>query len=189
MKCVYWVGVLALACGQVYAQQDQLDAQRSRVNQEADAAERVCHETFAVTDCVKKVQARQRQQLTEIKREETALHDRQRKEQAVEQARQTAEKQVQREQQWMEKPGGVANADARKVQQDDKRRQHQGIASAGGKASHAGAGHQAPQAIQGYRSEWERKQQEAEKKRLDRDRRLRDKAKSKPVPGLPTTSP
>lgn len=191
MKCVYEVAVtIALACCQVYAQQDEMDARRSRVTQETDEAERVCHASFAVNDCLKKVQVRQRQQMADIKREETALHDRQRKEQAAEQSRQAVEKQVQREQQLMERSGGVVDADARQAQQDDKRRLHQGNQRiAGGKASHADPGHKAPQALQGYRSEWERKQQEAEKKRMDRDRRLQDKAKSKPVPGLPTTPP
>jgi hypothetical protein len=186
MRLWYWAGALALACGPVSAQQDRLDAQRSRVTQEADAAERACNESFAVTDCVKKVQTKQRQQLVEIKREETALHDLQRKQQAADQTRQTAEKQTEHDQQLAQKQGVASEADKRKLQQEDKRRQHREIAT-GVKTPNAGATRQAPQAIQGYRSEWERKQQDAEKKRLDRNRRLQDTAKSKPVAGLPTT--
>ncbi len=187
MRLWYWAGALALACGPVSAQQDRLDAQRSRVTQEADAAERACNESFAVTDCIKKAQTRQRQQLVEIKREETALHDLQRKQQAADQIHQTAEKQTEHDQQLAQKQSTASQADKRKLQQEDKRRQHQEIATAGGKMSNAGATRQAPQGIQGLRSEWERKQREAEKKRLDRNRRLQDTAKSKPVPGLPTT--
>lgn len=189
MRLLYWAGALALACGPAVAQQDRLDALRSRVAQEADAAERACNDSFAVTDCVKKVQARQRQQLSEIKREETALHDIERKQHAADQMRQTAEKQTERQQQLAEGDDGVSGAEKRKLQQDDKRRQHRETASVGGKTSNTGATHQAPQAAQRYRSEWERKQQEADKKRMDRTRRLQDAAKNKTVPGLPTPPP
>jgi hypothetical protein len=188
MRFGYWVIALALACGQVSAQQDGLDAQRSRVMHEADVAERACSDSFAVTDCVKKVQTKQRQQLAGIEREETALHDVQRKAQAAEKTRQTAEKQSKHDEQVVQKQGVASEADMRKQQQDEKRRQHRDIAT-GIEMRTAGATRQAPQGQQGLRSEWERKQQEAEKKRLDRNRRLQDAAKSKPVPGLPTTPP
>ena len=123
MRFLCWVGALALVCGPVSAQQDRLDAQRSRVMQETDAAERVCNESFAVTDCTKKVQTRQRQQLAEIRREETVLHDLQRKQQAADQMHQTAEKQAERAQLLMERQGGASEANQRQLQQDDKRRQ------------------------------------------------------------------
>jgi hypothetical protein len=174
---------------QVYAQQDQIDAQRSRVTQEADAAERACNESFAVTDCVKKVQARQRQQLAEIKREETTLHDVQRKEQAAEQARQTAEKRAQYEQQVAQASAATADTAQRKQEQEDKRRQHGEMAANAVKAPNTGASRPAPPDAKNYRSEWERKQQEADKKRLDRNRRMQEKANAKAVPGLPTAPP
>ena len=62
----------------------RIEATRARENAAFDAQEAQCYKRFAVNSCLKKVQSARTAELRELKRQETSLHDAERKQQGVE---------------------------------------------------------------------------------------------------------
>jgi colicin import membrane protein len=163
----------------ITVQQQRLDTQRQQAAQQAHDDERACQERFAVNDCLKAARARNLEKTADIRRQQERLNDLQRKQRGEEKIRQHEEKSAQHEQVLRDaehKTSRVTDA------KGDAKNGHASTV-----AIQRAAVHTQPTAPVG-RQEYQRKLQDAEKRRQERDKRLSKKASGKspaPLPAAP----
>ena len=78
--------------GSIDAQRAEISARRSRLEAGFLAEETACYEKFAVNNCLEKANARLRDAMAELRRQEILLNDEERKTKGAQQLRKTEEK-------------------------------------------------------------------------------------------------
>jgi len=201
MKWIVQAGLIACVVGQVHAQpaesgadsdttvqQQRLDMLRLNAAQQAYEDERVCHERFAVNDCLKAARVRSLEKSADIRRQQERLNDLQRRQRGEEKIRQQAEKAAQHAQDLRD---AAARSDLRAEPSHDGRsgdQRHAVRGTDGGgppaRAVDKTTAHSQPTESVN-RQAYQRKLQEAEERRRERDKRLTEKASAKPPAPLP----
>ena len=168
------------------AEYQRIEATRTQETATFDAQEAECYKHFAVSGCVKDVEVARRGMLARLRREEALLHEQEAAFKGAEQKRAMEQKKLDKQQQEKEAAANKADAANRLQAQKDKQAAHaaQSPSSAPVKADGPSGPSAAEQASN--RASYERKQQDAEKKRQEIAKRLADKqgksAKPLPVP-------
>lgn len=180
----------AIIDSSIAVQQQRLDALRQQTLQQGQEEERACEERFAVNDCLKAAQARNRRKMADIRRQQESLHDLQRKQRGDAQSRRQDEKKLEHAQKLRDattnqdtatgtvpvrEQGDAHDPQSRTAQSGkplESSREKERTAVEGGTASN--------------RQAYQRKLQDAELKRQERDKRLKEKAGSKPALPLPS---
>jgi len=168
----------------------RLEATRQRESANYDAQEAQCYQRFAVNSCLSKVQSQRRTMLADIRRQEQVLNDAERMQRGAAQIKLNEEKALEKAQKDLDaaRTDNAAAIAERKNAQEEKQLNHAGIAqgaSSAPRTKNSGAAVDSANA----RAEYERKQQEATKRRLEAEKRQSDKAAStasKPLKPLPT---
>ena len=193
------MALVASAWGQEAAvsAMDRLDQELQRIgsvrNQktaELDAQDAACLNQFAMTDCQNKVAARRRQILADLKRQESTVKDAQRSKKAADQIQRSADKaaeKARREAELQASEKSESESDRQKAQ-DEKVQSHrqqakpvQPKASGPKVASGLDAEAQARN-----RAAYQEKMQATEKRRQERDQRVRDHGTGgPPLPATP----
>ena len=173
----------------IAAQQRRLDAQRSDLARQTQEEESACNSRFAVNDCLKAVRLRSLERNADIRRQQASLNDIQRQRDGQEKIRQLEEKKLQHEQglrdaaaRSNESPGLETqgkNADQRQVQQGNERSQ------ASNRIADRDAVRPQPAVSAESQQMYQRKLQEAERRRQERDKRIAEKAGGKRLAPLP----
>lgn len=169
----------------------QIEATRARENAAFDAQEAQCYKRFVVNSCLKEVQSRRTAMLRDLKRQETSLHDAERKQQGVEamerieqKAQERAEKDAQAE------PDALDKATQDRLQtQMDKQAEHAAKATNPVSAAPGPRETTAPTAAQQAqnREAYTKKLEEAAQKREAAAKRISEKT-GKPLPPRPAAS-
>jgi hypothetical protein len=170
------------------AESQRIEAERARQNAVFDGQAAACYQRFAVNACLSQVESGRRAVLTDLKRQEAILHDSQRLQKGAEQLRLTEKKGAERKQKELDAQAedGAATAREKQQAQQDKKARHAAKASGhDAKAPNAPTGPNASQQAE-YRDGYARKQAEAEKKRQEVARRLKEKSSA---PALPLPLP
>lgn len=169
------------------AERLRIDSIRQQKTAELDAEESSCLSRFAVTDCQNQVGVRRRQMLSDLKRQEAVLNEAERKQRGVEQLQQEelkAAENVQRQRDAQVRSEKSVLEDRQKTQ-DDKQRSHRQRAQpvkSEAPAAKTGSVLDA-ETIEKNRQAYSDKQKALEKRRQERDQRLRDHGKgSQPLP-------
>jgi hypothetical protein len=176
--------------GSVESERLRIDTTRQQKIAELDVEESACSAKFAVTDCQNKVNARRRQLLSDLKRQEASLNAIERRQKGLDQLRRAEEKAADsaaRRQELQTAPGGAAQSDRKKAQ-DEKILNHQQQANPVGGQPPAGKSTSAlnPAEVDANRAAYAEKQNALEKRRKDRDQLLLDKgAGGPPLPVAP----
>jgi colicin import membrane protein len=174
----------------VSAERARIEAIRQRELSVFDAREAECYRRFAVNSCLAKVQSERRATLADLKRQEQVLNDAERRQRGAAQLRlneEKAQEKLQRDLDAAQTDNAAAQAERKKAQ-DDKRKAHANAAQGASSAPRTKAAPASPTGSATARTEYERKQQEAAQRRLDAEKRQREKAASKaskPLKPLP----
>jgi len=157
---------------------------RQQKTTELDAEEAACASKFAVTDCQSKVTLRRRQMLADLKRQEAALNAAQRQQKGRDQLQRGAEKakeRTQREEEARETAEKALLEDRQKAQ-DEKVQAHLQQARPSGSKAPGGKSTATldPKDIAKNREAYDEKQRALEKRRQERDQRLKDHPTTKP---------
>ena len=163
---------------------------RQQKTAELDAEALACLSRFAVTDCQNKVSARQRQMLSDLKRQEASLNALERRQKGLEQLQRGEEKAADRAARQLEVQTGLDHASQsdKKKAQDEKILNHQQQAKPAGSPLPAGKSTSVldPREVEANREAYAEKQKALEKRRIEREQRLLDKgAGSPPLPKTP----
>lgn len=166
----------------------RIGAQREQATAQLDAEDAACLKAFAVTDCQTKVAVRRRVQMADFKRRETVVKDAQRHLKAQEQLQHSADKSAdaaKRQAELAAQPAGETEADRQRTQ-DEKVQTHQQQAKP---VQPKASGPKLPSGMDAQeqarnRAVYEEKQRALEKRRQDRDQRIKDKGNAGPP--LPT---
>jgi len=106
------------------AERERIKAERARIDAAKGQEERACQDRFAVNDCMNAAKRRWREPLADLRRQENALNDQERRRRSADQVRQNGERAAQ------------AQADAaqrrEKALQDQKDREARAASKAGG---------------------------------------------------------
>ncbi len=160
---------------------------RLREGANFDAQEAACYQRFAVNDCLKKVQTKRIAVMADLKRQESRLHDRERNQLGVEALERIEQKALERQQKQDENQAqdAVDRAQEKLREQQDKRAEHAAKAATS-PASVSAPTPSGPTAAEQAeaRANYERKQADAQKKRLEIIKRQAEKA-SEPAKPLP----
>lgn len=196
---VAMVLLLASAWGQEAAvsAMDRFDQELQRIGSvrdqktaELDAQDAACLNQFAVTDCQNKVAARRRQILADLKRQESTVKDAQRRQKAADQIQRSADKaaeKAQREAELQASEKGESESVRQKAQDEKVQSHRQQAKPAEPKAS-------GPKVASGLDAEaqaknravYQEKMQATEKRRQERDQRVRDHGTGgPPLPATP----
>lgn len=168
--------------------------QADRVRQEAryEAEEAACYARFAVTDCLREVRRRRRESLDDLRSQEVALNDAERKRKALEQIERIKDKSSA---QRMEEEA-ARRVEARAAQQEREERANQKASA----AMNAKSGQPVAKSVQktvepgptanDVAKEWQQykdKLREAQEHRASREKSSREKSgtSSKPLPETP----
>lgn len=207
-KVWVWIGAclsLGNLCAQSNATEEkinqgavlgQLDERREQSLRQARTDELGCYEQFAVSDCLKAARLRNLERLAQIRKEEAELHSLQRKQRADEALRLQAQKKEEFERRWQEAAARSAPSNPSRAHRADPAAGPASGPLSGPTAEQAGqvsgddkqgkAKEPPHRASPESRAEYQRKLLEAQKRREDRDKRVRDRVGGKqPVP-LPT---
>ena len=202
MRAIFALTLAAL-CGVALAQNDALQGlssvsaeraaiESSRASESAkfDALEAECYQRFAVNSCLSEVQSQRRAMLGETKRREQVLNDAERMQRGAAQIRLNEEKAQEKLQKDIEaaRTDNAAAQIERQKAQDSKRLDHANAAKTASSAPLTQPAPAAPVDNAAARSEYERKQQDAIKRRADAEKRQSEKAAasaSKPIKPLP----
>lgn len=172
----------ALLAAAVSAQGVDAGAERARIQSERDQAEqrfrqeqRACNGKFNVTDCLNEAKAKRREKLSDLRRQEVALNDQERKHKAAERLKEIEERRSNDHQEQ-------AARQRAKAQSDQQARDDRAAGKAAKKPGPEGARQQraAEQQIRirehaGDQAEAARKrEQEAQENRAEREKRLKD---------------
>lgn len=166
------------------------DAERQRIAAERQAAqarfvasERACQDRFAVTACVDRARKEQREALTALRHQQTALDERQRRERAAERLRGIEA----RQQAQLNRPPAAARAASGAQQPRLIVRQPTPAARPASSASAAPPRSESPEEATRHRTAFAERQKEAQAHaRAVEQRAAKRAAKGKPVQGLPT---
>lgn len=163
---------------------------RDQKTAELDAQDAACLKRFAVTDCQNKVAAQRRQMLADLKRQESTVKDAQRRQKAAEQVQRSAEKAAEKarhEAELQSGEKGESDSDRQKAQDEKVQSHRQQAKPAAPKTS-------SPKLASGLdakaqaknRAAYQEKMQAAEKRRQERDQRVRDHGTGgPPLPATP----
>ena len=163
-------------------QRARLNAQREAQTAQFAAEDDACLQRFAVTDCQNDVAKRRRAALAVFKRQETALNDAVRQQRAHEQVKRTQEKLDARAADDASKEVGVPNDRAQALQ--EKNRNHPQPAASDARRAKAVPVVDAKALVE-KRQAYVNKQQELQRKRQERDKRLLEKGPEKSHLPLP----
>jgi len=174
----------------VSAERAAIESSRARESAKFDALEAECYQRFAVNSCLSKVQSQRRAMLSEIKRQEQVLNDAERMQRGAAQLRLNEEKAQEKLQKDLEaaRTDNAAALAERQKAQDDKRLNHANEAKNASSAPRTQVTPAIAADNPAARAAYERKQQEANSRRADAEKRQRDKATStaaKPLKPLP----
>lgn len=197
MKTLWLLMVVAALQGTAWSQEvlapdpDAVEKERARIEsirqqQGAlfDEQERVCQSKFAVNDCLKGVRKRRIAMQSDLKRQEIILNNAQRQQRGAEQLQRSEEKaadSAQRQRENAEQPSS-SSLEERQKAQDEKNLNHRMQATPVGSSPSAGKT-AAPPDVQA-RDAYTEKQKALNERRLERDKRLKEKSTTSP--GLPT---
>jgi transposase len=178
------VSVPALVTSEDY---QRIEAVRVREGSNFDAQEAACYERFAVNDCLKKVQTKRRALMADLKRQESALHARERQQQGAEALQRIEQKSIERQQRQeeIETENGADRAQDKLHGQQDKQAEHAAKAASGSApvATPAPTGPSVAEQAEA-RASYERKLVDAENKRQEMIKRQTEKS-GKPAKSLP----
>ncbi|HSV35974.1 MAG TPA: hypothetical protein VLI46_10485 [Ramlibacter sp.] len=197
--------VLSFAAGA----QESDSAERARIGAErvrADAAfraeEKVCYTRFAVNDCLKAAQSRKREVLADLRRQEVALNDAERRRKAGERLRASEEKQRERAEpparagsqalgrvrgaQRIEPPALAASSPASAAREPNAPARKKARLG-GGSGPQPSQGQPTPAEAAQNRKDLAQRQLQAEERRAQLERRLagRTKPPAQPLPAAP----
>lgn len=168
------------------AQYQRIEATRKRETAAFNAQEAECYKHFAVSGCVKDVEVARRAMLARLRREEALLHEREAAIKGAEQKRAIEQKALDKQQQDKDAAANKADAANRVQAQKDKQAAHAAQSSSPAPAKADGPSGPSPAEQASNRASYERKLQDAEKKRQEIAKRLAEKqgksAKPLPVP-------
>lgn len=175
-------------------ERSRIEAERRREDARFAAEEAACHQRFAVNDCLREVRVRRRAVFEDLRRQEIALNDAERRDRGAEQLRRTEDRMAPRAQQ--------EEADRREAARREQRERDERAAAKRAEREQADAGRtvRAPRqpasgsgpdgaAQAENRRRFEAKQREAQERKAQRDKALADKAGKPPVQPLPATAP
>ena len=167
------------------AEYQRIAAERARENTLFDAQEAACYQRFAVNNCLADVQSRRRAMVADFKRQEASLHDAERLQKGAERLRASEQKALEKQQQDVEAGKSAAAPQERLQAQQEKQAAHP-LAASSASTNRVAPSSSGPSAAEQarQRASYAAKQAQAEKKRQEIARRLKEKS-SKPVPGLP----
>jgi len=179
---------MLLPCARAEVLVDSASASAERIKIEAtrqqelvvlEAQESACESRFAVTDCVNAVRTRRRQVLAGFKRQEVALNDAQRKQRALEQRAAAKERAEERSRRDAQTPAAVPSDATAEPTTTPAIPTANPPAVISHTASQPGrekaATNPALPQRQINKSEYDQKQKDVEQRRLDRDKRLKDR--------------
>lgn len=165
-------------------QRQQIGIERQQRTAELDAQETACAARFAVNDCQNKVNAQRRAMLTDLKRREARLNDADRKLKGAEQVQRSQDKAVDRAQREADLQTDRGNTPEERQQAlDEKVANHQKQAQLPkppNGAQKIPSGLDEPSKTQN-RLAFDEKQRAAEKRRLDKEKRLLEKGSGSPA--------
>jgi hypothetical protein len=167
------------------AMRQRIDAVRKERTAELDAQEAACWSKFAVTDCQNKVSLARREMLADLKRQEAHLNDADRQEKGAEQIRSNQEKAAERALQQSGQPekGSGTTAQDRQSVVDDKIKKHSKPPVPA--ASRAKAAAMDAQTIAKNREAYAEKQRAAERRRVEREKKIKEKGPgAAPLPAV-----
>lgn len=174
-------------------QHERIRTLRQERTAELDAQELACTAKFAVTDCQNNVNARRREMQADLKRQELLLNESERKQKAADQLGRSRERAADWSSQQADaqsRPRG-STLEQRQKDLDEKRLDHQRKVKPVSAAANVRQPTTAktPEAELENRQVYAEKQRAAEQRRLERDKRLREKASggAAPLPLLPSS--
>lgn len=172
-------------------QRQQIAEIRSRETARFDAADAVCRTRFAVNDCLRGSQTQRRAVLSDLRKQEAVLNERERVQRGLEQnarAAQKAQEQSDREKEVAEAhTQRIAEQKQKQDEQTQKRIANKNIALQSPAKSPSDAKKPAgPEAAQqsANRSDFERRQAQAQQRKLELEKRNAEKT-GKPATALP----
>lgn len=165
----------------------QIEAGRAQASSYWDAQEAQCYQRFAVNDCIKQVQTGRNAKLAELRRQETALRERERAERGKEQLERIAQRaKEKREAQTPEQIAASARNEQErlKVQQEKQSAHAARVAASGVPVESGRTASQEPgtQNQASSRADFQRKQAAAVKKREEIALRQAEKTVKKAAP-------
>lgn len=172
----------------VSAERQRLDAMRLDVQGNFEIEAQECSQRFAVSDCMKVVQARRRERLSEIQRQEASLNDAQRRQRGAEQIRIAEEKSFERKRSAGSNSAmQTADAQAEKAANlQSKQESHSArVTATVPRAESRVSALPAKGGTATSQTDYQRKVQAFEQKQREREKRVLDKgrdAKSLPLP-------
>lgn len=175
------------------AELDRIQAERTRQETLFAQEDAACYQRFAVNDCLRKVKVRRRVVMEDLRRQEVAVHDEQRRLRGVEQLQRLEEKNspaAQRE--AAEKREAAMQAHQERLERAEQKQVDKLQAEKDRQATPArterdkAADRPTAESRSADRQEFEEKQRQAQESRARRDKALADKAGKPPVPSLPT---
>ena len=174
---------------QVAAERARIAAERERVEREFEAAQKACYQKFAVTGCIEDARAKRRDVLADLRRQEVALNDAQRRARAAEQMRSLEQRQAEQERKAQEAQHKgqeeAAKRERRAAEKDTKPSQDAEAASRRAKTPHQPQPTQAPD-VQANRERYDRRVADAEEHKAQVQRRAASAKKDvKPLPVPP----
>jgi hypothetical protein len=164
-----------------------IEAVRVREGANFNAQDAACYERFAVNDCLKKVQTKRRALMADLKRQESALHSRERHQQGVDALGRIEQKSIDRQQRQEEiETGDGAGRAQDKVHEQQDKQAEQAAKAASGSAPVAAPAPTGPSVAEQAeaRASYERKLADAENKRQEMIKRQAEKG-GKPAKSLP----
>lgn len=117
-----WVCAQMLTEASNAAERSRIGAQRAQFELTFNAENKACYEKFFVNNCLNKVKARRQEVLSDLKRQETALNDQDRKARGAEQVNKTEEKaSLQKQREAADKAGqALRDGQDRQVREQQK---------------------------------------------------------------------
>jgi colicin import membrane protein len=166
-------------------EQQRIDLQKQQAGDAFDVLEQACAGRFAVNDCLKEVKRQRIGRMAELKRDQVALNNAQRKQRGIAQEARIADKVTERAE--LEKENAVAHplgaGEVRQREQAEKQRAHseQAATALPDQPNREPSGLTSAQENEN-KAAYLQKLQEAEKKRQERAKRLSEKGSAKPLP-------
>lgn len=176
----------------ISAQQRQLDVQRKDLARQTQEDNNACHDRFAVNDCLKAARMRNQEKNAELRRRQESLNDLQRQRNGQERIFQLEEKKLSHEQGLRDaaaRPDARAERGAQGKNGDTRQPQHGNESGRGSiKSGNGDVVRPQPAAAGESQQVYQRKLQDAERRRQERDKRVAEKAgakRSAPLPAAP----
>lgn len=176
----------------VARERGRIEQERRQQEARFAAEEAACYQRFAVNDCLREVRVRRRAVFEDLRRQDIALNDAERRRRAAEQLRRTEDKMSPRGQQEdADRRGNAQQEQQSRNDRADAKRAERVQADAersGPPVRQAASGSGPSDAAQAEnRRQFEEKQRQAQERRAQRDKAQAEKAGKPPVPPLPQT--